>query len=227
MLNKNTFLGLSFLIAIVTSGQAYAASIDASVQDAKTGKSVENAVVVAIPVDGTTIDPAVMAGVDKNVLIDQIDKEFVNYVTPVYKGAEVLFPNKDVIRHHVYSFSEAKSFDIPLFKGTPADAILFDKPGDVSLGCNIHDWMKGFVYVSDSPYFAQSDASGRATIKDLPAGNYSIQVWHPNLRGKAERTAQQITVASNTENQALTFEIKQKKVWKAFRAPAAAEGSYN
>ena len=224
MFIKYTILGLA-LFSLV--GPLNAATIDAQVQDAKTGEFLGDAVVVAIPTDGAVVDASAFTDKGNQVMVDQIDKEFVKYVTPTYKGAKVFFPNHDVIRHHVYSFSDAKSFDIPLFKGTPAEPVLLDQAGEVTLGCNIHDWMKGFIYVADSPYFAQSDASGHAMIKDLPAGQYDIRVWHPNLRGNPDSTTQAVTVSSASENQTLTFQIKQKKVWKAWRAPAAAEGSYN
>ncbi len=88
------------------------------------------------------------------------------------------FPNHDIVRHHVYSFSPPKPFEIKLYVGTPVAPIIFDKPGEVVLGCNIHDHMLAYVYVVDTPYFAKTDASGVATIEELPAGDYDLQIWH-------------------------------------------------
>jgi plastocyanin len=203
-------------------GQASAATINAQVQDSKTGDPLGDAVVIAIPKD-----TASLTGSDSEIVVDQIDKEFVRYVTPAFVGQKVQFPNRDEIRHHVYSFSETKNFEIPLYKGTPTDPVKLNTAGEIILGCNIHDWMKGFIYVSESPYFARSDATGQAVLSDLPAGQYDVQVWHPNLQGEPEKTIQLVDIQSATDSQALTFELKQKKVWKAWRSPTVGAGSYN
>ena len=97
----------------------------------------------------------------------------------VRTGTSVSFPNSDDIRHQVYSFSPAKRFELRLYQGTPSEPVLFDKPGLVVLGCNIHDWMLGYIYVTDDPWFAVSDEHGRAAIADLPAGRYAVTLWHP------------------------------------------------
>jgi plastocyanin len=112
--------------------------------------------------------------------IDQVNKHFVPRVTILRTGTAVTFPNSDKIRHQVYSFSPAKSFDLKLYAGSPKEEVIFDKPGLVILGCNIHDTMVGFVAVVDSPYFGKVPASGAIAL-DLPAGHYTLKVWHPNL----------------------------------------------
>lgn len=114
-------------------------------------------------------------------IMDQRDKQFVPSVLAVRSGTAVRFPNSDNIRHHVYSFSPAKRFELRLYKGTPSEPVLFDKPGVVVLGCNIHDWMIGYVYVTDDPWFAVSDARGRLRIEGLPVGSYRVSLWHPQL----------------------------------------------
>lgn len=83
---------------------------------------------------------------------------------PVYVGTRVTFPNRDNIRHHVYSFSSAKKFELPLYIGTPAAPVVFDKPGVVALGCNIHDWMLAYIYVLTTPHFAKTAADGKARL---------------------------------------------------------------
>jgi plastocyanin len=112
--------------------------------------------------------------------IDQINKRFVPRVSVVRTGTAITFPNSDQIRHQVYSFSPAKLFTLKLYAGSPKVAVVFDKPGLVVLGCNIHDSMVAFVGVVDSPYFAKTSASGTAVL-NLPAGHYRLRVWHPNL----------------------------------------------
>src|SRR6185369_4397725 len=151
-------------------------------------------------------------------VIDQIGKQFVPHVLVVPVGTAVSFPNRDQIRHHVYSFSPAKTFEIPLYAGQPERLIDFDRPGEVVLGCNIHDWMKAYVFVVDTPYFAVTDAAGLAAIA-LPAGDYRVEVWHPQQDGEPSATARPLTVKPGAAAQ-LDFTIGQKHVWRPRRSPA-------
>jgi hypothetical protein len=116
----------------------------------------------------------------------------------------VTFPNSDNIRHQVYSFSKAKTFNLKLYSGTQAAPVVFDKAGLVVLGCNIHDRMVAFVGVVDTPYFAKTDASGRATI-DLPPARYAMKVWHPNLTQPVP--SQQLTSPLNAPLQPLKVSL--------------------
>ncbi len=113
-------------------------------------------------------------------VMDQVDKQFVPAVLAVATGTAVSFPNRDDIRHQVYSFSPAKRFELRLYEGTPSVPVTFDQPGLVVLGCNIHDWMLGYVYITDDPWFAVSDAQGLVQL-DAPAGQYPATAWHPAL----------------------------------------------
>lgn len=103
-------------------------------------------------------------------------------MTVIQAGSSIIFPNKDSVRHHVYSFSPAKTFELKLYSGVPSTPVVFDKAGTVVLGCNIHDQMLAFVYVVDTPYFAKTDASGKVKIGDVPNGDYLLKVWHYALR---------------------------------------------
>jgi plastocyanin len=113
-------------------------------------------------------------------VMDQVNSEFEPRVLAVAVGSEISFPNSDKTRHHVYSFSPAKRFELPLYSGTTIDPVRFEQAGVVTVGCNIHDWMVGFIIVLDTPYRAVTDAQGRVRI-DLPAGAYTLQVWHERL----------------------------------------------
>lgn len=114
--------------------------------------------------------------------IDQRDTQFVPRVTVVPVGTPIRFPNSDNVRHQVYSFSPAKRFELPLYAGQPAAAVVFATPGVVELGCSIHDRMLAYVVVVDTPYYGMTNASGRSRI-DAPAGTYTLRVWHPDLAG--------------------------------------------
>src|SRR5215510_4313782 len=152
-----------------------AGSLDLTVQDLK-GVPVADAVVYA-----TSHDAGGTSG-KKQVVIDQQAKTFIPYVTAVQVGTSILFPNRDNIRHHVYSLSPAKRFELPLYAGVPAAPVLFDKEGFVTLGCNIHDWMVAYVAVLPTPYFRVTGVDGRVTWRDLPAGKYLVETWHPLLK---------------------------------------------
>ncbi len=151
------------------------------------------------------------------LVIDQVDKEFIAHVTPIQKGTAIKFPNHDQIRHHVYSFSPAKNFEIPLYKGLPAKPIVFDQLGAVSLGCNIHDWMSAYIYVVDTPYFALTDEKGQASMT-LPAGDYDIHYWHPDLDEKSGPITQTIQL-ENGSAQAISTQLTIKQSWSFRRGP--------
>ncbi len=110
----------------------------------------------------------------------QKDKAFVPKLRVIQTGTSVNFPNFDTVRHHVYSFSPTKTFEIKLYAGTPAAPVVFDKPGTATLGCNIHDRMLGYIHVVDTPYFGVSDAGGNVSI-DIPPGEHRIRVWAPSM----------------------------------------------
>jgi plastocyanin len=127
----------------------------------------------------------------------QRDKAFSPKVLIVQVGTAVSFPNFDTVRHHVYSFSPTHPFEIKLYAGTPAAPITFDKPGIVTLGCNIHDRMLGYIHVLDTPYFGQSDERGQLNI-DLPAGEHRARVWVPAMGDAAAGQELAIKAGSGT-----------------------------
>src|SRR5438445_7359616 len=160
-------LATAFVLLVTCPGPARVAEagdIRAFVTD-QAGRPIEDVVVRAVAVSGTTlpVKPA-------RETVDQINKEFVPYVKPIVVESSVTFPNKDNIRHHVYSFSPAKTFELPLYIGTPATPIVFDRKGVVTIGCNIHDWMIAHIYVAETPYFGKTGTDGKARLENLPPG---------------------------------------------------------
>ena len=111
--------------------------------------------------------------------VAQKDLTFVPFVTAVQKGSAIEFPNQDKTRHHVYSFSPAKVFELKLYAGKPEAPVRFEKSGIVALGCNIHDYMQAYVYVGDSPFLAVTNSQGVANLLDIPDGQYQVKLWHP------------------------------------------------
>lgn len=196
---------LMFTMMLATSADA--AELSLQIRDSS-GKAVSDAVVV---LHGNGSDSAARpAGAD----IDQIDKEFVPYVSVIRTGTAVRFPNKDNIRHHVYSFSPAKKFELKLYSGIPAEPVVFDKPGIVTLGCNIHDWMLAHVLVTDSAWFARSNAKGELRIS-APEGDYRLQIWHPDQVNAVPEVTLSLKAA---ETRTLNLDVRPR--------PAKAAGGY-
>jgi plastocyanin len=155
----------------LAGGLAAAASLSVQVNDAS-GKPLADAIVYATAGAGGSASAGTRAEVA------QEEREFVPRISVVQTGTSVSFPNQDNVEHDVYSFSPAKHFELKLYSGVPAHPVVFDKPGLVVLGCNIHDAMVAYVLVVDTPYFTRTDRSGHASLDGLPAGEYKVAAWH-------------------------------------------------
>ena len=177
---------------------ASAAQLTVALRTAQ-GAAVRDAVVW---VEGATARPN-----GAPVEIGQRDQEFDPFVTVVSTGSRVVFPNRDKVKHHVYSFSAAKSFEIQLYSGLPAEPITFERSGVVVIGCNIHDWMTAYIAVVDSPWFAKSDAGGHGTLANLPPGRYVLHVWHPFQTAQMAPQTFELAAAPATRDLKLTLDI--------------------
>lgn len=164
------------LLSVIFCHSVSAAEVIATVTDAK-GRALSDAVVY---LEGTKA-----MNTDSNIVkadIAQKSKQFNPLVTVVQTGSSINFPNQDSVRHHVYSFSPAKKFELKLYSGVPAKPVTFDQAGIVVLGCNIHDAMLAFVYIVDTPFFAKTDKSGAIKISNIPEGSYVLKTWHYALQ---------------------------------------------
>jgi len=139
------------------------------------------------------------------VVMTQQNIAFNPYVLIVPVGSTVAFPNKDKVRHHVYSFSAAKKFELKLYGQQEERTVTFEKAGIVALGCNIHDQMIGYIVVADTPFAAKTNAAGVAEIHGLPGGAGALSVWHPDMKAKApiERP-----LAAGAADAAFTLDLK-------------------
>jgi plastocyanin len=163
---------------------------------------------VAITVNGPTGAPLAGAVVTIEVpgraaptprgsyMVEQRDIQFQPRVLIVPVGATVGFPNRDKVRHHVYSFSKPKKFDIRLYGREESRTVVFDKPGVVALGCNIHDLMSGFVFVTATPFAAQANAAGKVAWGDVPVGQAVLRVWHPSIRAPGNTLSRPVAVGA-------------------------------
>jgi len=176
------------LVLIAPAGQTAAATLTVTVKT-PSGQPVKDAV-VTLPAAG---QPA-PARFDAPLRMSQQNIQFDPFVLIAPVGADVAFPNLDKVRHHVYSFSPTKKFELKLYGHDETRVIHFDKTGTVALGCNIHDTMIGFIRVVDTPYAAKTNAAGVAVLHDVPAGRTELGVWHPYLKGRDNEMTAAITV---------------------------------
>ncbi|OAN88365.1 hypothetical protein A8B84_07015 [Marinobacter sp. EhC06] len=187
--------------AMAVTANAYELSVTVSLDGSN--EPVANAVV--------SVDSA-RPGTPVSAEIYQKDRAFHPHVLVVPVGSSVDFPNRDNTQHHVYSFSPAKTFNIELYADRPAAPIVFDKPGIVELGCNIHDHMQGFVVVTDTASVGQTDASGQVTLSIAPQGTESsqdkvtIEIWHPRLPDNTRPVTREIERGSEPAIVALNLE---------------------
>ena len=185
-------LGLAVLLVAAQAPAARAGDALFLVVDAR-NKPVADAVVTAYP-PGSKADQIRFSGAQE---MGQHNLQFDPFVLIVPVGASVAFPNRDAVRHHVYSFSPAKAFELKLYGKDDTRSVRFDKAGVVALGCNIHDGMVGFIKVVDTPFAAKTDDKGQAALKGLPAGQIQVRVWHPYLKGPGNEIVRTIAISAS------------------------------
>ena len=159
-------------VALLVCSHVSAAILAVSVTDSA-GKALEGAVVTVAVAGAAKVAPP---GTSADMA--QQNRQFAPRTLVVQVGTSVHFPNFDTVRHHVYSFSPSKTFELKLYAGTPSAPLVFDKPGLAVLGCNIHDRMSAWIAVVETPYFAKTDAAGQARI-EVPDGEHLVRVFHP------------------------------------------------
>lgn len=206
-----------FLLPAMLSAAAPGGSVRIEIRDPK-GAPVADAVASMVPLDWT---PPLTPPADP-VLITQENEEFSPYVTPVVAGTRVSFPNRDKVQHHVYSLSKPKQFDIPLYKGESPESVVFDKPGVVTIGCNLHDWMSAHIVVLSTPHFAKSGAEGLVPLSTLAAGRYRLEVWHPRIGSTVTREV--VIAADDTAAQVIAVTLRPDR--RIRRAPETGAGGY-
>lgn len=234
-------LARSFLFAALLAAAPSAASakdddVEFRLVDAK-NQPVSDAVVSLTPLD----QPAPLASAAPAVPpeIVQRHQEFFPYVTAIRTGTAVRFPNRDTVQHHVYSLSKPKKFELPLYDPGKAETIVFDQPGVVVIGCNIHDWMLAYVVILDTPWFAVTPTTGAVILRAIPPGRYRAEVWHPRLKdavksGLAASVQRELTLApaapalspSNVLPPAQSFTLALEPDRRIRRSPATSGGGY-
>lgn len=193
----------------ILCGTAQASTVRVSVTDAE-GKPLPQAVVMLHPRSGKVqVQP--MAPVE----VSQKDRRFRPQVTLITVGTPVVFSNFDTVKHHVYSFSRAKTFELKLYSGVPEESVEFDKPGVAIVGCNIHDAMASWIVVADTPLHAQAGSAGVARIDDVEPGDYRMWVWHPGLPALTDGVSSLISVGASDLSQAVQLTLQRNPVISA------------
>ena len=178
------------MVAVAAAGAARAGSLELRVTDGS-GRPLPDAVVfLESPEAQAAARP--LPGIE----IAQVQRHFAPQVSVVTVGTAVSFPNRDTVRHQVYSFSPVKKFEIKLYVGTPAAPVVFDRPGVAVLGCNIHDQMAAWVLIVDTPWFGRAGADGRVLLPQVPAGAYRLRAWHASLPVGAPASDRPLTVGA-------------------------------
>lgn len=209
-----------FLLALALAAASRllaAGGVNVSVKDHK-ALPVADAVVSLMPLD----TPPKLNPATETFVVSQSGQEFEPFVTALVVGSRVAFPNRDQVRHQVYSLSKAKPFEIPLYRPGSGETITFDQPGVVSLGCNIHDWMSAHLVVLATPFFKKTTADGAVLLTDLPPGRYRLDIWHPRLAADARR---EVTIAPG-DSPLQTISVVLKPDRRIRRAPDGTGGGY-
>jgi plastocyanin len=175
---------VGYLFLLTTIWQVEAGQITIKVEDNQ-GQPINQAVVSLTPISAKA--KAEARGLPaRKAQLAQRNKQFDPHIIAVQKGARVEFPNYDDIKHQVYSLSDVQPFDFMIEQGSNEQGMVFQEAGAINVGCNIHDWMLAYIFVTDTPYFGTTDENGRMTI-DLPNDNtFNWHVWHPRITEDAQ-----------------------------------------
>lgn len=213
-MSRPLFVLLLGLLAVVRA--VADTTVQAVVRDAQ-GEAVPDAVISLYALDAAAITVPPSSAL---VEIVQEDQEYRPYVTVIRVGTLVEFPNRDDIQHHLYSLSKAKRFEKPLYAPGAHESVLFDQPGIITIGCNIHDWMIAYLVVLPTPHFAQTDAAGHAQLV-APSGRYRVEVWHPRL---AQPNVREVTFTDGIGPLDYTLTLKPDR--RIRRTPEGKSGAY-
>jgi plastocyanin len=183
---------LSTVLLALSVAQSASAAELSFILKTPAGQPVSDAVITFRP-SAPSPAPKVAGG----YVMTQENIQFHPFVLVVPVGAEVSFPNHDKVRHHVYSFSPAKRFELKLYGHDETRSVRFDKAGIVAIGCNIHDSMSAYIDVVDTPYAVRTDDKGEAVLADVPSGPGVLTIWQPYLKSPRNEQTRPLTVAND------------------------------
>ena len=152
--------------------------------------------------------------VPATIIVTQEDLQFKPYISIIRKGSSVVFANRDTVEHHIKSFSSSRPFEIAVHKpGDTPPPIRFDSEGAIVAYCILHDWMRAYVYVADTPWYGMSNSTGATRIENVPAGEYEVIAWHPDLGQFKPPLSTKLTIpAVGIAQASFKFELKPRTV---------------
>jgi len=192
---------LSSFVALVFASGVQAATLTVNVHNKSGDKLATAQTFVALHSDNLGAVPNVNGAVHR---IEQIDAQFKPFISAVQKGSSIKFPNRDSFAHHVYSFSEPAKFQSELYSQQESHEIEVTQPGVIVVGCNIHDWMLAYVYVVDTPLFAQAK-NNQVRFDNLAPGRYSLSYWHPSMPSPVSR---EVEIENTSKTVTLNVDLK-------------------
>ncbi len=185
-----------------------ATELDILLRDQR-GAPVADAIVV-LSADAAITPPS------QTTLVDQKNEAFTSLVSLLRPGDSIRFHNSDKVLHHVYSFARLNPFDVHVRPGETTAEVLYATAGLAAIGCNVHDDMLTYAFVTDRPFAAKTGSDGRARILDAPEGETRLAIWHPRQQAK-DQTIEADIVISGTE-QSLEFTIDMRPERRRVRA---------
>lgn len=186
---------------------ASAGPLQVSVLDGE-GQAVEHAVVSVEPATKVNLKAGDLRG---PFVMSQRNVAFEPFVLVAPKGATVQFPNMDRVNHHVYSFSPSNPFQLPLYGRGITRSVTFGQAGTAALGCNIHDKMRAYIRVVDTPFYAKTDRAGSAQVAGLPDGAATLRVWHPSMMAQGQEVSQSVTTSRSGNRVTVTIRLRPER----------------
>lgn len=166
----------------------------------KNGQALADMVVYLEPLGEQKLEQS-----SKEVVVGQLGKSFSPYISVSQVNSRVNFVNQDDITHHIYSAGSDNKFSFKIRAGQTNSVEQFDQEAEVAMGCNIHDWMSGYLLVVNTPYFTKTDNQGRASFDVIKKGKYKVVVWHPQMQSENNRLSKEEAIVTNS---AITFSLK-------------------
>lgn len=188
-------------LALVIFSSSALAAITVSIKTDANNISLPGAVVWAIPKDKQLMSQKKSTVKD----MEQVNRQFKPFIQVSQRTNSIRFPNRDETAHHVYSFAKGNNFELPLYKKAVPEPIAFNTAGVIPVGCNIHDWMIGYILVVDTPFYEQF-TNETLTLEALPHGEYDIHLWHPAL-SKKDSLKQTLNYSGDAD---INFRLKHK-----------------
>jgi len=189
-------LFLHFASASITNGQNDTNGTIKGTIEARGVRDARDVIVYLEKVDGMFEPPA------ENPVIDQINLIFIPHILPVIVGTTVEFTNSDNVRHNVFSPSKAKKFNLGTYASGVSREVTFEKPGIITILCNVHQEMSAYIVVLENPYYSVTGPEGTFALEDVPPGEYTVMTWHEKLK----KTKQTVTVNSG-ETSIVNFKL--------------------